>query len=182
MTALATTQRLILRYFADTDRDAFFTYRNDPQLMKFQSTALPFTKKHLQVFFKQMQERDIHTQNGWVQIALEHQETGEMIGDCAFVNHNKTVEIGITITSKYQKKGYAREAITALINLLLQEEVHRFVAVMDVDNLASKRLFEQLGFRQEGHYLQSYWDQRMQEWRDEYLYALLDHEFMTKTS
>ena len=51
---------------------------------------------------------------------------------------------------------------------------HRVVATTDVENTASYRLLETLGFRREGHFIQNIFFKGA--WGDEYQYALLRSE------
>jgi RimJ/RimL family protein N-acetyltransferase len=53
--------------------------------------------------------------------------------------------------------------------------LHRIWATYDVDNHASARVLEKLGMRREGHLRQS--TRRKGEWRDSYLYAVLQPEW-----
>ena len=175
---LITTDRLTLRYFDETkEKSIFFEYRNDKDNNKYQGWPHPFTKKHLDDFFISMKDRDITIIGEWIQIALVENDSGILIGDCACNNDGQNVEIGITIRREYQRMGFAKEALIALFDILFNQiKVHRIVALLDVDNIGSKMLMESLGMRQEGHHIKSYWDEKMNEWRDEYYYALLAEE------
>ena len=53
--------------------------------------------------------------------------------------------------------------------------LHRIWATCDVDNRASARILEKVGMRREGHLRHSV--RRKGEWRDSYLYAILEPEW-----
>ena len=56
--------------------------------------------------------------------------------------------------------------------------LHRIIAVADCRNAPSVALLEQLGMRREGHFLENVWFKG--RWSDEYLYAVLRHEWLRK--
>lgn len=43
--------------------------------------------------------------------------------------------------------------------------------------IGSKRLMGNLNFRREAEFKKSFWDKKMNEWRDEYLYAMLKSDW-----
>jgi len=56
-------------------------------------------------------------------------------------------EIGITISHKQQKKGYAKETlITNLIFLFSIKGFHKVTEIVDAENLASIQLLKSTGF------------------------------------
>jgi len=80
--------------------------------------------------------------------------SGELVGsvnahDCD--RRTGTFEIGIAIRPEHQRKGYAREAIALLLRYYFHELRYQKVNAYIVDvNESSLRLFERLGFQQEG--------------------------------
>lgn len=69
-----------------------------------------------------------------MQIAICKKDTGEVIGDCGvrlLSNDSCEVEIGYTIAPTYQGKGFAIEAVKAVIdyifNILHKNRVYAFV-------------------------------------------------------
>lgn len=75
-----------------------------------------------------------------------------------------------------EAQGYSREAIAAIIAYLIAEhDVHRFVGVAASLNEASTRVLRSLGFRQEGHFRQSFLSNG--EWLDDEYYVLLASEW-----
>jgi len=61
-----------------------------------------------------------------------------------------TVEIGYDVLPAYQRHGYATEVMSAImIWLFAQPQVRRVIADCDVDNIASRRVLERLGLRQQ---------------------------------
>ena len=89
------------------------------------------------------------------------------------------VEVGCTLKKTFQGKGYATEALTAMVNYFFTIlKKHRIVASIDPRNTASIRLIERLGFRKEAHFKESYFLRG--EWVDDIIYAMLDKDWGNK--
>jgi RimJ/RimL family protein N-acetyltransferase len=64
------------------------------------------------------------------------------------------VEYGYTVFSSFRRQGYAREACEALMQWAYQEhQVTRFVVSIRPDNIPSRRLADQLGFKRIGSHV-----------------------------
>ena len=102
-----------------------------------------------------------------------------LIGDMGiiFTGHERMqVEVGCTLNKAFQGKGYATEALTAMVNhFFMTLKKHRIVASIDPRNTASIRLIERLGFRKEAHFKESYFLRG--EWVDDIIYAMLDKDW-----
>ena len=107
-----------------------------------------------------------------------------MIGDVAFripASNPRTSLIGYSLARHAWGNGYASEAVRRLLEYLFQElDLHRVVADCDVANAASIRLLERLGFRREGHFVESFWLENEAAWGNEYMYALLQREWILR--
>jgi len=171
------TNRLLLRSFEEKDLSSFLSYRNDPDIARFQSWPLPFDESLAIAFINEQKIKDIKThKEGWIQLAIERKEYKALLGDCAvnFIDQKRQAEFGITLQTKYQKKGYAFEALNELFNYLFIElHIHRIIGLVDTENKNSINLMIKLGMRKEAHFYKSYYDQKVQDWRDEYQFSIL---------
>lgn len=71
---------------------------------------------------------------------------------------HRKLEIGFCIAPKQQQKGYASEAVQAVVEHCQDAtDAHRIEAFVHVDNIASQRTLKRLGFRCEGGPLRDYW-------------------------
>ena len=59
-----------------------------------------------------------------------------------------------------------------------EKGIHRIQERLDADNIASMKLLERLGFRQEGPFIENYFEKG--EWRSERQYAMLKREWDAK--
>lgn len=174
------TERLILRNLRESDFDDFHSYRSNAEICKFQSFEA-FTVEESRAFIESMKDAKFGTPGEWVQIGMEWKENKKLIGDLALkpeANEPRVVEIGVTLNLQYRKKGFAVEAFKKIFEYLFTEtETHRIFGILDVENTGSLRLMENLNFRREAETKKSFWDKKMNEWRDEYLYAMLAEDW-----
>ena len=178
------TQRLLIRNFTASDLEAFLAYRNDPDVAKYQSWSLPYPREKAQALIREMQDVHAPKVDDWLQLAIELKETGELIGDLAFVikaDDARQAIIGFTIASAHQKKGYVTEAVTVLLDYLFEDiDMHRVIADCDTENIGSWKTLEKLGFRREAHFVESLLVGN--EYTSEYHYGLLQREWRAKAA
>lgn len=79
-------------------------------------------------------------------------ENGRLIGRCGlqveFIGDQGDYELGYMISGKYQGKGYAKEAVRAILSYADEElEAPRVLLRIDDANLTSWRFAEKMGFR-----------------------------------
>ncbi len=175
------TNQLILRRFVDSDLPVLFAYRNDPEVARYQSWSAT-DKAGLQAFIQSQKPLQPGTPGEWFQFAIALKSTNELIGDCA-LKVSKDIcrqgETGFTLARKQQRKGFATEALSGLLDYAFTKlSLHRIVAITDCENNSSIALLERLGMRREGHFLRSI--RNKGEWRDEYQYAILRDEWLQK--
>lgn len=176
--ALFTTTRLKIRNLKEPDLDAFHEYRSNPEVTKYQGFDT-FTKEQAKSFIAEHKNK-LHIFPGeWIQYGIEDINNQQLIGDCAIYLHqsdSRIAETGITISHLHQRKGYARETMLGLMQFLfLEKGIHRIIEIVDVENLASIRLFKSLSFRLEGHFLENIYFKG--KWGSEYQFAMLKREW-----
>ena len=173
------TQRLLLRNFNASDLEAFLAYRNDPAVARYQSWDVPYPREKAEEFIAELSDIHAPKQGHWFQLALELKETGALIGDVAFCIEEDDVRqavIGFSIASAYWRKGFATEALTALLDYLFEDiDLHRVTADCDVENVGSWKTLEKLGFRREAHFVESFLVNN--GYASEYYYGLLQREW-----
>lgn len=176
------TQRLLIRNFTNPDLEPFLAYRNDPEVAKHQSWSLPYPRSRAEHFIREMKDVHAPKQGEWLQLALELKETGELIGDVAFCIKEEDVRqatIGFTIASAFWQKGYAAEALTALLGYLFEDiDLHRVVADCDTENIGSWKTLEKLGFRREAHFVENLLINK--KYTSEYYYGMLQREWRAR--
>lgn len=91
------------------------------------------------------------------------------------------VELGWVLDPAHSGRGYATEAVRALLDHCFSDlAVHRVVASCFLDNVASWRLMERVGMRRESHAVRDSLH-RSGAWLDSVTYALLADEWHPPT-
>ncbi|MBP1903988.1 RimJ/RimL family protein N-acetyltransferase [Paenibacillus turicensis] len=177
----AITERLILRQFALKDIQAFYQYRADPTVARFQSWE-NFTYEEADSFVRSQKTLIPDQPGGWFQYAIALADSNQLIGDCAVHTlgaEPRIAEIGFTLAREHQGKGYIHEALCALLDYIFSTlNKHKVIAFTDVRNEKSISALARLGMRREGHLLQNYMTKG--NWVDEYQYAILQSEWLSK--
>ncbi len=156
------TDRLLLRPFRPEDAAALAEYRSDPEVARYQSWSTPFPVAAAERLIAEMQGRTRARPGEWNQIAIEHAESRNLVGDCALrilAEDWRQASIGFTLARGHWGQGFATEAVGALLGAMFaggsigNEGLHRVTAVCDVQNAASHRVLERVGMRREAHFV-----------------------------
>ena len=85
-------------------------------------------------------------------IAVAFKDTDEMIGEIVVMPGDGVISLGYTISYKYHRKGYAFEALSALINLLHEQYPKwKFISLTEPENVPSMALLKKLGYKDAGY-------------------------------
>ncbi len=171
------TERLLIRPFRDDDLAQVCAYSTDPAVMEYMGEGVQSVAQ-TQEFVRQNQLAE-----GATAYALELRADNALIGHMVF--HPwfapRTYEIGWVLHPAYQRQGYATEAAAALLRYGFERlQLHRIIATCQPENVASYGVMEKIGMRREGHFQQCIHRgnaQGVDQWWDEYFYALLAHEW-----
>lgn len=177
----AETERLILRTPSTRDFESFLRSWDDPEMTRYtgrrDNIAEFITTLIAEMQAKQPGETD--AKGPWYQYTIERRDGGDVVGDIGIgfgVPGERQVEIGYRIHPDHQRRGYAKEAVAAIIDHLIDAHaIHRFVGVAAAANAGSIAVLTALGFRQEGHFRESFLCDG--EWTDDHYYALLADEW-----
>ncbi len=174
------TKRLLIRNLYPTDLLDFYFYRSNPEVTQYQGFDV-MTMEQAGDFISLNVESVFGKAGEWVQFGIENAKTQQLIGDCAIkfdANDIRIAEIGITISHLEQQKGYAKEALTAIVKHLFENQsVLRIVEIVDTENIASVKMLESVGFKREGHFVENIFFKG--KWGSEYQYAMLKKEWAT---
>lgn len=173
------TTRLRIRNLKAANLPEFYSYRSNPEVTKYQGFDV-FSVEQAKAFIAEQTDRQFGKAGEWAQYGIENKATGKIVGDCAVKldqNDTRIAEVGITISPTEQKKGYAKEALTAILDFLFSlEDFHRVKETVDAENIASIQLLKSIGFRQEGHFIQNLFFKG--KWGSELQFAMLKSEWV----
>jgi RimJ/RimL family protein N-acetyltransferase len=175
------TRRLIIRAVRPGDEKALLPSWSDPEMTRYTGVRddVPGFLASMLAEMQGKQPGEMGPNGPWYQYIAERRGDGAVVGDLGVgfgVPGERQVELGYRILPGHHRQGYAREAVTALIDHLIERHnVHRFVGVAALKNRASVTLLRDLGFRQEGEFRQSFWCNG--EWLDDAYFAMLASEW-----
>lgn len=123
-----------------------------------------------------MKKTDLTGPSAALAIVIEHDRTP--IGDVALWLTNKdyaVAEIGWVLDPEFSGKGFAREAVSEVLQFAFETHgLHRVAAQMDARNISSAKLAAAVGMRQEAHLRQDWWNKG--EWTDTLVFAMLNSD------
>ncbi len=147
------TPRLWLRYLAASDLAAHLAMRADPATRRFQSFPRVYGVTEALAFFAWMRGRD-PVSGGWFNLCIAERPGDRHAGDVAVKATGHEALIGVTLERRARGRGYATEALGALLDWLAAQGVAQFNAEIDARNAASIALFTgRLGFVPRDSYL-----------------------------
>ena len=152
------TERLVLREFRLEDFEALLPFHSDPGNVLY----VPFdprTPENMQVALdKKIGGASLAAGGDHLDLAVALHD-GTVVGDLVVMLHSVehgTVEVGWIFDPMHGGRGYATEAVRALLDLVFGGvQARRVVARVDARNAASLRLCERVGMRQEAHLLEN---------------------------
>ena len=175
------TSRLYLRPISINDADTIFNYRSLPEVYEYQGWR-PNSIAETKYFIKTQIEKKLNIPDSWYQIVVIKSDSDELIGDIGLHflrNDNQQVEIGFTLSPIHQGKGFATEAVAAVVDFLFNSlQKHRVIASVDPRNTKSIQLIQRIGMRKEAHFIKSLWFNN--EWVDDLTFAILKEEWIKK--
>ena len=177
------TERLNIRRLELPDSEAVFQYRSDPLISRYQNWE-PESVGEIQSFIAGLDKICMDTPGQWYQLGLCVRGSGELAGDCGIhvqVHDPRQVEIGITLARGFQGRGFATEALRAVLGYLFSTlGKHRVFGSVDPRNAPSLALLERVGMRREAHFVESLWFKG--GWADDVIYAMLRREYLAENN
>ena len=146
------TERLILRQVDDEDVEQLYEMLSDIEVAKF-DYFYPVTSKVEVMKFIERYNKELE-ENEEITWGIILKETNNLIGTCClgdFDEGARRAEVGYDITQREWGKGYATEALEAVINFGFSiMNLNRIEATITLGNNASVRVLTKLNFTQEG--------------------------------
>ncbi len=142
------TPRLRLRRSQPRDAEEISSYRSDPDVHEHQGWDRT-DPDHVRQEIEEMLKRVPGSTGGWVQFTVETLEDDKLVGDVGLrvaEDEPGVVMVGYTMAPAAQGKGYATEAVGALVDYAfgtLDAQIAR--AYADAANAPSVRVGEKVG-------------------------------------
>ena len=146
------TPSLILRPMVMKDAEDIYAYSSDPEVARYvlwePHRSLRDTRMYIR-YIRSLYHNGLPS--SW---AVVLRETGRVIGSIGFMwvsEENSSAEVGYSLSRKYWNRGYATEALSAVLcSAFGALSLNRIEAQRDLRNPASGRVMEKCGMREEG--------------------------------
>jgi RimJ/RimL family protein N-acetyltransferase len=167
------TSRLLIRPMRLDDAPALAARRSDPEVARYQTWIPPYPLERAEKMVAEIVAMDGPAPEEWWMATIADPDTDAPLGDLVVHTtwEGRTAEIGYTLASQHWGKGYATEALAALVDWLFEAlAVTRIFGMLHPDNPASAMVMERTGFLFEGHTRSSFWVG--EECSDDHIYGL----------
>jgi len=144
------TERLILRNVLERDAEVMYDYRNNEICARYQRGQTKDLPGIQQLVEKR--KNDVISVDSPFMVAVALKESNEMIGEIVVMPDDGTISLGYTFSYKHHRKGYAFEALSALVELLhTRYPDWDFISFTEKENIASMNLLKKLGYQDLGY-------------------------------
>ena len=167
------TERLIVRSFEERDADALYRIKTDPMVAEYIPDFLDVGAKpeDMPEHIRRFRLAEESGPDAYRCCAIESRESGEVMGciDYSLQNMLREHQLGWMMIGRFTKNGFASEAAAACAEHFCRTYgLEYLIAVMDVDNPASRRTAEKSGFRL--FEKRTVYDYSYNRWCDDYYY------------
>lgn len=174
------TKRLHVRELRDDDLNNIHNLHLLPKTDEYNTLGIPETRHTTEKIveeWKVLQKQD--PRNSYI-FCIEKKEDNEFIGLIALnlgkLNY-ETAEVWFKIHKDHWRKAYTSEALTRLLEFGFHDlRLHRIEAGCAVENIASIKTLEKVGFTREGMKRKKL--PIRGEWKDNYFYGILEEDFL----
>lgn len=146
------THRLILRKLTLNDAKDMFEYASDPEVAKYVTWNYHKSIEDSISFLKSVIQK--YEKKGVSEWGIVYKENNKLIGTCGYVwwlPAHARAEIGYALSRMYWNKGLMTEAVKEVIKFGFEKmALNRIEARCKMENIASQRVLEKLGFVFEG--------------------------------
>lgn len=143
------TERLLLEPVIAAHADEAWPLQNDDRMWTYFPELRPRSLEHLRTIYERREHGSPDPSTLWLNYVCRERSSQQLIGEVqATVDvDDESAFVAYAIFPAFQRKGYAREATTALIDFVRSTHgVQDFFAEMDTRNEPSYRLAESMGF------------------------------------
>ncbi len=142
--------RLILRNFEPQDAEIMCDYRNNEKCSRYQRGQAKNLDEIVEL--TERRKNDAISADTPFMTAIAFKDTGEMVGEITVMPRGFTFFIGYTLSYRHQRKGYAFEAVSAIVQLLhANYPTMDFLSFTDTANTPSMNLLKKLGYTDLGY-------------------------------
>lgn len=142
-------ERVSIRRLRPSDLRAFHAYRSDPEVARYQGWST-LSESEAVAFLHEQSSASLLEPGRWCQLGIATRSDDQLIGDvgvCVSLDLEQA-EIGFSLGTSSQGKGFGSEAVRAVFDLLfMHTPIARVIAITDARNTPAIRLLERAGMR-----------------------------------
>ena len=173
------TNRLNIRELTFADIDNVHALHSLPETDEFNTLGIPETIQTTEKILTDWISLQKQEPRSSYIFSIDKTDDNSFVGVIAInlgkINY-KTAEVWFKIHRDHWRKGYTTEALTLLLNFGFNDlKLHRIEAGCAVENIASSKTLEKVGFTREGIKRKKL--PIRGEWRDNYFYGILEEDF-----
>lgn len=144
------TDRLILRNVTAKDAAIMYDYRNNEICARYQRGQ---TKDYEGIVaLVDRRKDDVMFVDAPFMAAVALKDTDEMVGEIVVMPEDGTISLGYTFSYKHHRRGYAFEALSAMIDKLHETYPEwDFISFTERSNEPSMALLKKLGYKDMGY-------------------------------
>ena len=162
------TARLCLRPMSANDIPALKEWMPDKSIYTYWGKGPGKTDKNPELLFEKKEKptKSFH-------LGIEEIFCGKVIGDLwvYLIENDRMASVAIRLAPSRHGNGFGTEALTAMTRFCFEHtELQRLQAQVNVRNIASQRMLEKCGYKQEGLIRQG---KMVNTWCDYYIYGIL---------
>lgn len=140
----ARTERLILRDWSLEDIAAYAAIIADPEVMRYIGNGMPRDRGQAEDFVRAMMHHQV--ERGWMRFAVEHAETGTLLGFSGFDDKNGPLDFGWRLGREFWGGGFGFEASAAALWVGRNTfGLTKITAQSFPENVGSVRIMEKMG-------------------------------------
>lgn len=140
------TSRLVIRSFVKDDIPSYHQIVSDPRVTRLLRSSSPHSLEEAAQYIEATMKEEAPTGIG--RYAVEDKHSGKLIGFCGFAQFEEDIDFGWRYGYEHWGKGYGTEAALAVLDFGLNKlGLTSIVAGTAVENVASLRIIEKLGFK-----------------------------------
>jgi len=166
--------RLKLRAPEPEDLEYYYRWENDTALWSSGEAHQPYSRYELKQFIASEAAKDFYAFKQ-MRFTVEEKQSGKPVGALDlfdFSPFHRRAAVGALIDTASQKRGYAAEALSLLLDYALNYlRLHQIYAYAPEDNEPSIRMLERCGFRRQG--LLKDWLQAEDGYRNVYILSII---------
>jgi RimJ/RimL family protein N-acetyltransferase len=147
---ILSTERLILEPTRVAHAEETWKRLDDDRMWTYFPALRPRSLEHLRTIYERREHGAPDDSELWLNYACRERTSGEIVGEVQSTLYASAgvAYVAYAVFPEFQRKGFAREAVSALIEYVRREYcIARFIAEMNTRNEASYKLAESLGFK-----------------------------------